>query len=335
MLPAAGQTAASGRPAAATAAPSEDTLLEVSDLKKHYPIRAGVFSRVVGYVYALDGVTFSVNRGETFGLVGESGCGKTTVAHTILRLTPPTSGRVVFEGRDIFALKPSEMRELRREMQVVFQDPFASLNPRMTVEDLIGEPLRAERRERTAELLRLVGLPASCVDRYPHQFSGGQRQRIGIARALALNPKLVICDEPVSALDVCIQSQILNLLEELQERFGLTYIVIAHGLNVIRHVSDQVGVMYLGRLVELAEADELFANPVHPYTEALLSAMPIPDPFITRERIVLEGDVPSPSDPPPGCRFHRRCNRARPLCSGEAPLLRDVGAGHLVACHFA
>jgi len=321
--------------------PQSETLLEVVDLKKHFPIYGGVFSRVVGYVYAVDGVSFTVRRGETFGLVGESGCGKTTAGRVILRLTPATSGKVYFDGQDVFALSPAQMRRLRREMQIIFQDPYASLNPRMTVGEIIGEPLEihgvargAKKQERVKELLQVVGLQASDARRYPHEFSGGQRQRIGIARALALHPKLIICDEPVSALDVSIQSQILNLLDELQEQFGLTYVFIAHGLHVIKHVSDRVGVMYLGKLVEVASADELFAEPYHPYTEALLSAIPIPNPEVRRERIVLEGDVPSPINPPPGCRFHTRCRYAQAACREAEPSLREVGNGRLVACHL-
>jgi oligopeptide/dipeptide ABC transporter ATP-binding protein len=315
-------------------------LLEVSELRKHFPVRKGLFSRVAGQVYALDGVSFQVNQGETFGLVGESGCGKTTVARAILRLTPATGGQVRFLGQDLFSLGHREMRAMRRQMQIIFQDPYASLNPRMTVGAIVGEPLRvhreavgARRRELTAELLELVGLRPGDATRYPHQFSGGQRQRIGIARALALRPKLIICDEPVSALDVSIQSQILNLLDDLQQRLGLTYIFIAHGLNVIRHVSDHVGVMYLGRFVEMAPVDELYTHPSHPYTEALLSAMPVPDPFVVQRRIVLEGDVPSPRNPPPGCRFHGRCPQVMERCRTDEPALRDIGGGHLVACH--
>ncbi|MDI6893053.1 MAG: dipeptide ABC transporter ATP-binding protein [Bacillota bacterium] len=323
------------------ASPQGDFLLEVVDLKKYFPIYGGVFSRVVGYNYAVDGVSFRVKRGETFGLVGESGCGKTTAGRTILRLTPATSGKVYFDGQDVYALSPAQMRRLRREMQIIFQDPYASLNPRMTVGEIIGEPLEihgvargAKKQERVRELLQVVGLQSSDGRRYPHEFSGGQRQRIGIARALALNPKLIICDEPVSALDVSIQSQILNLLDELQDQFGLTYIFIAHGLHVIKHVSDRVGVMYLGKLVEVASADELFAEPYHPYTEALLSAIPVPNPEVRRERIVLEGDVPSPINPPPGCRFHTRCRYAQPQCREAEPPLREVGSGRMVACHL-
>ena len=322
-------------------APQTDSLLEVVDLKKHFPIYGGVFSRIVGYVYAVDGVSFKVKKGETFGLVGESGCGKTTAGRVILRLTPATSGKVLFEGQDVFALSPGQMRRLRREMQIIFQDPYASLNPRMTVGEIIGEPLEIHgvargkaKQGRVQDLLNVVGLQPSDARRYPHEFSGGQRQRIGIARALALQPKLIICDEPVSALDVSIQSQILNLLDDLQEQFGLTYIFIAHGLHVIKHVSDRVGVMYLGKLVEVAQADELFDSPYHPYTEALLSAIPVPNPEIRKERIVLEGDVPSPVNPPPGCRFHTRCRYAQDICREQEPALREIGGGRTVACHL-
>ena len=319
----------------------DDVLLQVVDLKKHFPIYGGLLSRVAGYVYAVDGVSFSVKRGETFGLVGESGCGKTTAGRVILRLEPATSGKVFFEGRELLSLPASEMRKLRREMQIIFQDPFASLNPRMTIGEIIGEPLEihevgeaSERRERVKELLEVVGLQASQAHRYPHEFSGGQRQRIGIARALVLNPKLMICDEPVSALDVSIQSQILNLLKGLQKQFNLTYLFVAHGLNVIKHVSDRVGVMYLGKLMEMAGVNDLFAAPYHPYTEALLSAIPVPDPEYRRERIVLEGDVPSPVNPPPGCRFHTRCRYAQAICKEEEPTLRQVGGERWVSCHL-
>jgi len=314
-------------------------LVQVQGLRKHFPIYGGIMSQVVGRVHAVDGVTFDIHRGETFGLVGESGCGKTTVGRVLLRLLEPTAGSVLYEGRDLVKLKPEALRTLRREMQIVFQDPFASLNPRMTVGEIVGEPLEIHdvargraRLEPVQGLLRMVGLQPSDVNRYPHEFSGGQRQRIGIARALALRPKLIVCDEPVSALDVSIQSQILNLLNDLQERFELTYLFIAHGLHVIRHVSDRVAVMYLGKLVELAPADDLFAAPLHPYTQALMSAIPVPDPEARRQRIVLEGDVPSPINPPRGCRFHTRCRQCMPQCVAEEPLMVEVSNGRSVAC---
>jgi oligopeptide transport system ATP-binding protein len=318
-----------------------DPLLEVVGLKKHFPIYGGILSRPVGCVYAVDGVSFTVRRGETFGLVGESGCGKTTTGRVILRLETATAGKVLFERQDIFSWPAAEMRRLRREMQIIFQDPFASLNPRMTIGEIIGEPLEihgiakgSEKQERVKEMLEVVGLQASHSHRYPHEFSGGQRQRIGIARALVLNPKLIICDEPVSALDVSIQSQILNLLKRLQNQWGLTYVFVAHGLHVIKHVSDRVGVMYLGKLVEVAGVDDLFAAPYHPYTTALLSAIPVPDPEYRKERIILEGDVPSPIHPPPGCRFHTRCRYAQSICKDEEPPLRPVDGERWVACHL-
>jgi oligopeptide transport system ATP-binding protein len=294
----------------------DEVLLRVVDLKKQFFITGGVLGRVVARNHAVDGVSFDVRRGETFGLVGESGCGKTTVARTILHLTEATSGKVFFDGQEIFTLGQLEFRRLRRQMQIVFQDPYASLDPRMTVGDIIAEPLiihgayrGRSGRERVNQLLELVGLQPESARRYPHEFSGGQRQRIGIARALALNPKLIVCDEPVSALDVSIQSQILNLLNDLQGQLGLTYVFIAHGLHVVKHVPDRVGVMYLGKLIETAETEELFHSLMHPYTEALLSAIPVPDPRAQSERIILEGDVPSPINPPPGCRFYGRCRR--------------------------
>jgi len=316
-------------------------LVEVRGLKKYFPITGGVFSRVVGHVKAVDGVSFSIQKGETLGLVGESGCGKTTTGRALLRLIEATGGEILFEGRNILKLNREDMRRLRREMQIIFQDPYASLNPRMPVGDIIGEPLEIhgvargrKREERVKELLDVVGLSPYHIRRYPHEFSGGQRQRIGVARALALNPQLIICDEPVSALDVSIQSQVINLLEDLQQEFGLTYLFIAHDLSVIKHISDRIGVMYLGKVVELAEEGELFRSPTHPYTEALLSAIPIPNPEIKRDRIVLEGDVPSPANPPSGCRFHTRCSQAEEICRSQEPKWRDIGNDHYVACHL-
>ncbi|MDR5695681.1 MAG: ABC transporter ATP-binding protein [Armatimonadota bacterium] len=318
----------------------DETILEVRNLKKYFPITKGfIFQRQVGAVKAVDGVSFTIRRGETLGLVGESGCGKTTTGRVILRLQEPTAGEVIFEGKNVFALNKEELRRMRRDMQIIFQDPYSSLNPRMTVGDIVGEPLEIhniargrEKLRRVQELLEVVGLSPYHVNRYPHEFSGGQRQRIGIARALALNPKLIICDEPVSALDVSIQAQILNLLEDLQKEFKLTYLFIAHDLSVVRHISDRVAVMYLGKIVELAPTDQLFENPQHPYTEALLSAVPIPDPEVKRERIILPGDVPSPVNPPPGCRFHTRCLYARDQCRVEEPPLEEVAPGHYAAC---
>lgn len=327
---------------------SELVLLRVNRLKKYFPVRRGVFRRIVGWVKAVDEVDFFIRQGETLGLVGESGCGKTTCARTILRLIEPTSGEVWFRSKqlnrevDVVHADKKTMKLLRREMQIIFQDPYSSLNPRMTVGDIIGEPLVVHGlakgkalRERVAELLEAVGLKPEHMRRYPHEFSGGQRQRIGIARALALNPQLVVCDEPVSALDVSIQAQILNLLEDLQDQFGLTYLFVAHDLSVVKHISDRVAVMYLGKIVELAETEELFLRPRHPYTEALLSAVPVPDPDYQAERIILQGDVPSPVNPPKGCRFHPRCLYAKDICSKETPELTDLGGEHYVACHFA
>ncbi|OLZ09961.1 ABC transporter ATP-binding protein [Sulfobacillus thermosulfidooxidans] len=320
---------------------ANDILMEVRDLTKYFPITGGLFSRVVGQVKAVDGVSFDLRRGETLGLVGESGCGKTTTGRAVLRLIEPTSGTIKFEGRDITRLGKKEMRALRKEMQIIFQDPFGSLNPRMSVGEIIEEPLvihhmgnRKEREERVRKLLEVVGLASYHTRRYPHEFSGGQRQRIGIARALALNPKLIVADEPVSALDVSIQSQILNLLEDLQKEFGLTYLFIAHGLNVIRHISDRVGVMYLGAMVEIATSEEIYHKPLHPYTEALFSAIPIPNPDIKRERIILQGDVPSPVNPPSGCRFHTRCPIAQEKCKVDRPILKESAPDHWVACHY-
>jgi oligopeptide transport system ATP-binding protein len=326
-----------------------DDILIVEDLVKHYPIRKGIVPKTVGYVRAVDGVSFSIPRGGTLGLVGESGCGKTTAGRTILRLIPPTSGRVIFDGRDVFSLGPRDMRRLRREMQVIFQDPYGSLNPRMTVGSMLEEPIlvhgigseseeppelskRQRARRRVVELLNVVGLSAEHANRYPHEFSGGQRQRIGIARALALDPKLIICDEAVSALDVSIQAQILNLLGELQQRFGLTYLFIAHDLAVVRHISDRVAVMYMGEIVEEAAAEDIFAGPLHPYTQALLSSIPVPVPRAKDGRARLKGDVPTPVNPPEGCRFHPRCPIAIGECKLDKPPLVEITPGHRVAC---
>jgi oligopeptide/dipeptide ABC transporter ATP-binding protein len=317
-------------------------LVEVQSLKKYFPIRKGVLAREVARVHAVDDVTLSVSEGETLGLVGESGCGKSTLGRCIVRLLDPTEGDVFFEGRSIAQLRPRALRPLRREMQMIFQDPYASLNPRKRVGTIISDPLRihgigdrGERKQKVEELLEKVGLSPEHYNRFPHEFSGGQRQRIGVARALALRPKLIVADEPVSALDVSIQAQMVNLLEELQDDFRLTYIFIAHDLGVVRHVSDRIAVMYLGKLVELSPAEELYTRPIMPYTEALLSAVPIPDPDLSeeRERIVLEGDVPSPIEPPSGCRFHPRCRYATDICSQVEPPLTDYGNGHLAACH--
>jgi len=319
-------------------------LLEVRDLKKHFPVRGGLLRRVVAQVKAVDGVSFTLQPGRTLGLVGESGCGKSTLGRAILRLQRPTSGQVLLEGRDLAALPAAELVAMRREMQIIFQDPFASLSPRRTVAQTIREPLDvhrigtpAERNRRVAELLDVVGMRAGVMDRYPHEFSGGQRQRIGIARALALNPKLIVADEPVSALDVSVRSQVLNLIARLQRDHGIAFLFISHDLSVVRHVSDQVGVMYLGKLVELAPTQELFASPRHPYTEALLSAVPVPDPTRKSRRIVLAGDVPSPMNPPPGCPFHTRCPKVMPVCSQAVPATIEVGSAarpHAVACHL-
>ena len=323
---------------------NNEILLHVDDLKMHFPIYRGVFQRQVGAVHAVDGVSFDVKRGETLGLVGESGCGKSTTGRTILQLYKPTSGNVSFDGTDLVKLKGEQMRQMRRRMQMIFQDPYASLNPRMTVAQLVGEPLMvhsvatgAEIAERVAHLLELVNLNPAFATRYPHEFSGGQRQRIGVARALALQPSFIICDEPISALDVSIQAQVVNLLEELQDQFNLTYLFIAHDLSMVKHISDRVAVMYLGVIVELASRDELYAKPLHPYTQALLSAVPIPDPVADakRKRVILQGDVPSPVNPPSGCRFRTRCPIAEAVCAETRPEFREIRPGHFVACFFA
>ena len=319
-----------------------EPLVRVKDLVKHFPVKGGLFGRRVASVRAVDGLNFELAKGETLGLVGESGCGKSTTGRCILRLIEPTSGEVWFEGQNVTHLEREAMRRLCRDMQIIFQDPYASLDPRMTVGAIIGEALvihkltrtQNEYRDRIVELLETVGLHADHLRRYPHEFSGGQRQRIGIARALAVSPKLIVCDEPVSALDVSIQAQVINLLEDLQQKFDLTYLFIAHDLSVVEHISDRVAVMYLGRIVEIAPARELYATPRHPYTEALLSAVPIPEPGLKRTRIRLVGDVPSPINPPAGCHFHPRCPRVMERCKTEVPVFRDVGGGHWAACHL-
>ncbi len=337
-------TTASAPAATSNGASSEvDYLLEVTDLQMHFPINKGIiFQKQVGAIKAVDGISFNMYKGETLGLVGESGCGKSTTGRAILQLYRPTAGNVVFEGTDLTKTTGESLRKMRRRMQMIFQDPYASLNPRMTVGSIIGEPLevhgigktKTERQQRVQELLKVVGLNPYFVNRYPHEFSGGQRQRIGIARALAVNPAFIVCDEPISALDVSIQAQIINLLEDLQDELGLTYLFIAHDLSVVRHISDRIAVMYLGKIVELAHRDELYEKPMHPYTQALLSAVPIPDPVIEnkRQRIILEGDVPSPANPPNGCHFCTRCPRVMDVCREEEPPFKDYGGGHMVAC---
>jgi len=338
---------AGGAPEALTAArpvAEGDVLVSVSGLKKHFPIMKGVFRRQVGAVKAVDGVSFDIRAGETLGLVGESGSGKSTAGRVILQLDEATEGSVVFEGKELTGMSEPEVRPHRPRMQMIFQNPHASLNPKMNVGSIIAEPLvehkaarGEERRQRVYELLRLVGLEPKHANRYPHEFSGGQRQRIGIARAIALNPDFIVCDEPIAALDVSIQAQVVNLLEDLQEALGLTYLFISHDLSMIRHIADRVAVMYLGKIMELAEVDELYDAPLHPYTQALLSAVPVPDPEVeaTRRRVVLEGDIPSPASPPPGCPFNTRCPAVRERCAAEAPQWREIAPGRWVACHFA
>jgi peptide/nickel transport system ATP-binding protein len=322
--------------------PDNETLLEVKNLKKYFPIKGGFLRRTVAQVKAVDDVSFAVRRGETLGLVGESGCGKTTTGRTVLRLEQATAGEVMFDGQDVMRANRTKMKSMRRDMQIIFQDPYASLDPRITIGESVGEGLTIhginspkEREERVRDVLGRVGLSGSQINRFPHEFSGGQRQRIGIARALIMEPKLIVCDEPVSALDVSIQSQVLNLLRALQREFGLTYLFIAHNLAVVEHISDRVGVMYLGKMVELSASTDLFREPLHPYTKALISAIPNPNPAARRERIVLQGDVPSPINPPSGCRFHPRCWIARSICKEQEPALEEKRPGHFAACHFA
>jgi peptide/nickel transport system ATP-binding protein/oligopeptide transport system ATP-binding protein len=329
-------------PSAQPPAANEDVLLRVNNLVKHFPIKGGLLRRTVARVRAVDDVSFAVRRGETLGLVGESGCGKTTIGRTILKLEKPTDGEVFFDDQNVFRASGRSLKALRRDMQIIFQDPYASLDPRITVGESVGEGLlihgigsKAERTERVRDVLRRVGLHPSHMQRFPHQFSGGQRQRIGIARALIMEPRLIICDEPVSALDVSVQSQVLNLLRALQQEFNLTYLFIAHNLSVVEHISHRVAVMYLGKMVELAEREALFRRPMHPYTKALISAIPRPDPTRKRERIILQGDVPSPVNPPSGCRFHPRCWMARDICRTEEPVFEQKASGHWSACHFA
>ena len=324
-----------------TAIDMSEPLLKVRKLKKYFPVRAGVLSRTVRWVRAVDEVDFDINRGETLGVVGESGCGKTTVGRSILRLVEPTDGEIYFEGRDIVKLNEKEMQKLRRDMQIVFQDPYWSLNPRMMVKDIVSEPLethlklgKKDRDERVIELLELVGLGSEAAWKYPHEFSGGQKQRVGISRALATNPKFLVLDEPTSMLDVSVQAHIINLIGELQEKLNLTYLFISHNLSVIQHLSDRIAVMYLGKLVEVGDVNEIFERPLHPYTRALLEAIPVPDPDIRKGQAVLEGGVPSPESPPSGCRFHTRCPHVSSACREKEPMSIDVGGGHLVACHL-
>lgn len=319
----------------------EKTMVKVEHLKKYFPITGGVFQRVVGHVKAVDDVSFEVKEGETLGLVGESGCGKSTTGRTLLRLIEKTNGNVFFNDKDIYKLNKNEMRKLRTKMQIIFQDPYSSLNPRMTVGEIIGEALldhelcsKADVKDKVLETLEVCGLASYHMKRYPHEFSGGQRQRIGIARSLIFNPEFIVADEPVSALDVSIQAQIINLLTDLQQKRGFSYLFISHDLSVVQHISHRIGVMYLGSLVELAEKEELFKNPLHPYTKALLSAVPVPDPTLKRNRIILKGDIPSPAKPPAGCKFHTRCPYAKERCTNEVPQYKDAGSGHFVACHL-
>jgi len=317
-------------------------ILEVTNLKKYFPVnQTSLFSTQKQYVKAVDDISFTIQSGETMGFVGESGCGKSTVGRTILRLIEPTDGQVIFEGQDILKLNSKDLREMRKEMQIIFQDPYASLDPRKTVKEIIGEAFHIHKigsskeiENQVKELLRLVGMGPDHINRYPHEFSGGQRQRIGIARALALNPKFVVCDEPVSALDVSIQAQVVNLMKDLQQKLGLTYLFISHDLRIVKHICDRISVMYLGTLVEIADKADLYTSPLHPYTQALLSAIPTTNPKAKRQRIILEGDVPSPMNPPSGCRFHTRCPEAQEICKLKAPELRDLGKNHMVACHM-